>query len=159
MDPISDLDARILTILQRDASASLADLAQAVGSSPATVWRRLKGLEDRGIVGPPVRLVDPARVGRGMDVFVQVRMKSQDAASRAAFQRAMEAEPVITEVYSTSGDWDYLLHLLVRDIADLEAILMSRILDQPSVAGTSTVFVLRRIKRETAVPVLPTPRG
>jgi Lrp/AsnC family transcriptional regulator len=65
----------------------------------------------------------------------------------------MEAEPVIVEVYSTSGDWDYLLHLLVRDIADLEQFLMSRILGIDSVAGTSTVFVLRRIKRETAVPV------
>lgn len=154
MIPLDDLEARILTILQRDASASVAELAQAVGSSPATVWRRLKGLEDRGVIGPPVRLVDPAKVGRGMDVFVQVRMKSQDAASRAAFQRAMEAEPVITEVYSTSGDWDYLLHLLVRDIADLEAVLMSRILGMDSVAGTSTVFVLRRIKCETAVPVV-----
>ena len=153
MIPLDDLEARILTILQRDASASAAELAEAVGSSPATVWRRLKGLEDRGVIGPPVRLVDPAKVGRGMDVFVQVRMKSQDAASRAAFQRAMEAEPVITEVYSTSGDWDYLLHLLVRDIADLEAVLMSRILGMDSVAGTSTVFVLRRIKCETAVPV------
>ena len=153
MIPLDDLEARILTILQRDASASVAELAEAVGSSPATVWRRLKGLEDRGVIGPPVRLVDPAKVGRGMDVFVQVRMKSQDAASRAAFQRAMEAEPVITEVYSTSGDWDYLLHLLVRDIADLEAVLMSRILGMDSVAGTSTVFVLRRIKCETAVPV------
>lgn len=155
MIPLDDLEARILTILQRDASASVAELAEAVGSSPATVWRRLKGLEDRGVVGPPVRLVDPAKVGRGMDVFVQVRMKSQDAASRSAFQRAMEAEPVITEVYSTSGDWDYLLHLLVRDIADLEQILMARILGMDSVAGTSTVFVLRRIKRETAVPVAP----
>ncbi len=155
MEPITDLEARILTILQRDASLSTADLAVAVNSSPATVWRRLRSLEDRGIIGPPIRLVDSARVGRGMDVFVQVRMKSQDAGSRAAFQRAMEAEPVIVEVYSTSGDWDYLLHLLVRDIADLEAILMSRILGQDSVAGTSTVFVLRRIKRETAVPVAP----
>jgi Lrp/AsnC family transcriptional regulator len=79
MEPVDDLEARILTILQRDASASVADLAQAVASSPATVWRRLKSLEDRGVIGPPIRLVDPAKVGRGMDVFVQVRMKSQDA--------------------------------------------------------------------------------
>jgi len=150
---IDDLDARILRLLQRDASHSVADLAEAAHSSPATVWRRLRNLEEAGIIGPPVRLVDPARVGRGMDVFVQVRMKSQDSATRAGFQRAMEAEPTIIEVYSISGDWDYLLHLLVRDVADLESILMAHILNQPGVASTSTVFALRRIKRDSAVPV------
>ena len=143
----------MIAVLQRDASISVADLARATHSSPATCWRRLRSLEDRGILGPPRRLVDPAQVGRGMDAFVQVRMKSQDAATRATFQRAMEAEPTIVEVYAISGDWDYLLHLLVRDIADLDGILMRNVLEQPGVAGTSTIFALRRVKHTTEVPV------
>lgn len=155
MPQLSDLDRRILAALQKDASGSMQDLARATNSSPATCWRRLKALEERGVIGPPVRHVDPAAVGRGMDAFVQVRMKSQDAGARSGFQRAMKAEPSITEVYSISGEWDYLLHLIVRDIADLEDILMRRVLEHPNVAGTATMFVLRRIKRDWQVPVGP----
>lgn len=88
-----------------------------------------------------------------MDVYCQVRMKSQDAASRATFQRAVDAEPAILEVYSVSGDWDYLLHMVVRDIADFEDILMRRLLELDCVAGTSTNFALRRIKHTSVVPV------
>ncbi|WP_425074182.1 Lrp/AsnC family transcriptional regulator [Sagittula sp. S175] len=150
---ISETEAKLLSILQRDASASVAELAEATNTSPATVWRRIRALEDRGVIGPPVRLVDPARVGRGMDVYCQVRMKSQDAAARAAFQRAVDDEPSILEVYSVSGDWDYMLHMVVRDIADFEAILMRRLLELDCVAGTSTVFALRRIKHTREIPL------
>ncbi len=155
MSELTALDRRILTVLQKDASGSMQDLARAVNSSPATCWRRLKALEERGVVGPPVRHVNAAAIGRGMDAFVQVRMKSQDSDARARFQRAMEAEAAITEIYSISGEWDYLLHIVVRDIADLEEILMRRVLEQGNVAGTATLFVLRRIKQGTAIPLDP----
>ncbi|MEM8730636.1 MAG: Lrp/AsnC family transcriptional regulator [Pseudomonadota bacterium] len=150
---LSDLDEKLLSLLQRDASRSLADIAEAVNSSTATCWRRIRNLEERGILGRHVRLVDPAAVGRSMDAFCQVRMKSQGAAARDAFQQAMELEPTIVEVYSTSGEWDYLLHILVRDITDLEEILMRRVLEHPSVANTATTFALRRVKHQIEVPV------
>lgn len=153
MTTISDLDARILNLLQRDASRSVAEIAESVGSSSATCWRRIKALEDQGILGKTVRLVDPAKVGHTIDAFCQVRVKSQDAKTRMEFQRSMEVEPTITEIYSTSGEWDYLLHLLVRDIAHLEAVLMQRVLNQECVAGTSTTFALRRIKNTTEIPI------
>lgn len=153
MAQISDLDRRILAVLQKDASGSMQDLADRVNSSAATCWRRLKALEQNGVIGPPVRHVTPAAVGLGMDAFVQVRMKSQDARARADFQRAMETDPAISEIYSISGEWDYLLHLLVRDIADLESLLMRHVLEHPNVAGTATMFVLRRIKQGTEIPL------
>lgn len=149
----SILDTRILELLQRDASVSMADLARQANTSPATCWRRIKALEDSGVLGPQVRLVDPAAVGRGMDVFCQVRMNSQNAAARTEFKRAMGLEPTIVEVYSISGEWDYLLHLLVRDMADFEQILMRRVLEHDSVAGTNTIFALSRVKHVTEVPV------
>ncbi|WP_121630052.1 Lrp/AsnC family transcriptional regulator [Tropicibacter alexandrii] len=152
-DHLDAAEAKLLSILQRDASASTADLAEATHTSPATVWRRIRALEERGVIGPPVRLVDPAKVGRGMDVYCQVRMKSQDAEARAAFQRAVDDEPAIMEVYSVTGDWDYMLHMVVRDIADFEAILMRRLLELDCVAGTSTIFALRRIKHTREVPI------
>ncbi|MEC7670258.1 MAG: Lrp/AsnC family transcriptional regulator, partial [Pseudomonadota bacterium] len=111
-DQVSEVEAKLLSILQRDASASVADLATATNTSSATVWRRIRALEERGVIGPPVRLVDPAKVGRAMDVYCQVRMKSQDKDARAAFKRAVDAEPSILEVYSVSGEWDYMLHMV-----------------------------------------------
>lgn len=150
---LDDVELRMLPILQSNASLSISDLAQATNSSPATCWRRLKDLEESGVIGPPVRIVDPASIGRNMDVFCQVRLTSQDAAARDALKRAVEQEPTIVEVYSMSGDWDYMLHLVVRDIEDLETILMRRILELECVANTSTLFALRRIKHTTQIPV------
>jgi len=149
---LTELDERIISHLQRDASQSAAELAKQVNSSPATCWRRIKQLEEKGILGQQVRLVDPAKLGRGMDAFCQVKMKSQDAKTRQDFQRAMSLEKTIVEVYATSGEWDYLLHLLVKDMADLEEILMRRVLEHNSVAGTATIFALRRVKHTTEVP-------
>lgn len=154
MISLDEIDRRIVTLLQKDASKSIAEIAETAGVSSATCWRRIRQLEERGVLGAQVRLVDPAAVGRSIDAFCQVRMKSQDSASRQEFQRAMELEPTIVEVYSTSGEWDYMLHMLVRDIQDLEAILMKHVLEHESVAGTATTFALRRVKHSTEVPVL-----
>ena len=73
---LTELDERIISHLQRDASQSAAELAKQVNSSPATCWRRIKQLEEKGILGQQVRLVDPAKLGRGMDAFCQVKMLS-----------------------------------------------------------------------------------
>jgi len=150
---IGPLEAKIASALQRDASISVGELAERANSSTATCWRRIRAMEEAGVLSPPVRLVDPAKVGRGMDAFCQVRMKSQDARARALFQKAMEAEPAIVEVYSISGDWDYLLHLVVRDIADLEQVLMGRVHELDCVSSASTLFVLRRVKHTAVIPV------
>ena len=149
---LSRTDRRLLAELQEDANRNQSELAELVGMSRTSCWRRIRDLEERGVLGKHVRLVDPAALGRSMDAFCQVRMKSQDAAARTEFQRAMELEPTITEIYSTSGEWDYLLHLLVRDMADFEAILMKRVLEQKNVAATATTFALRRIKHSNEVP-------
>ncbi|TDH35182.1 Lrp/AsnC family transcriptional regulator [Pseudohoeflea suaedae] len=149
------LEAKIASILQKDASISIDELAERTNSSTTTCWRRIRQMEEAGLFSPPVRLVDPAKVNRPMDAFCQVRMKSQDVKARALFQRSMEAEPAIVEVYSISGEWDYLLHLVVRDIPDVEEVLMNRVLELDCVASASTLFVLRRVKHTTAIPVDP----
>ena len=93
---LSDLDKRIISEIQQDATLSAAELARRTASSSATCWRRIKAMEEAGVLGPTVRLVNPTAVGRGMDAFCNVRMKSQDATSRRAFLRAMEQEQAIT---------------------------------------------------------------
>lgn len=150
---LDDLDRRILTILQKDGSLGTNALAERVNASASSCWRRIRALEEAGVLGPNVRLVNPAAIGRALDVFCHVRMKSQGAGARAGFQQALEAEPTILEAYTISGEWDYLLHLIVHDMQDYERILMGHVLDHDSVAATSSIFVLRRVKHTTALPV------
>lgn len=150
---LTDLDRRIVSELQRDATLTSAELARRVGTSAATCWRRLQALEAAGILGPAVRLVAPRALGQTMEAWCNVRLRAQDERSRAAFLRAVEAEPAILEAYAMSGDWDYLLHVVARDMEDFEGLLMRRVLGHEAVGGTSTQFVIRRLKHTTAIPV------
>ena len=150
---LSSLDVKILHELQLDASRSTAELAECVGSSPASCWRRIRALEAQGVLGPTVRLVPPKRVGRSLDVFCHVRMKAHDALSRQEFERTITLIPSVVEIYAMSGEWDYLLHCLVTDIEEYQTLLMDRILSQSAVANSATIFSLNRIKYSTVVPV------
>lgn len=147
------IDRRILRALQRNAGVSNQELADQVGASVASCWRRVRALEEAGILGPQVRLVVPTRIGRGLDVFCHIRMKAQDQATRAAFEAFVESHEEVVECYSTSGDWDYLLHVVAHDVADYERVLMRSILDHPAIAGSSSTFALRRVKHTTALPL------
>lgn len=148
-----DLDRRILSELQTRADLSSQDLADRVGASSASCWRRVKAMQEAGVLGPAVRLVDPEKLGRGLEVFCQIRMKSQSREMRAAFERFIGAQEDVVACYSISGDWDYLLHVLARDVAEYEKVLMQRILDHEAIASSSSIFVLRRVKHTTAIPL------
>ncbi|MFB2530543.1 Lrp/AsnC family transcriptional regulator [Paracoccus sp. p4-l81] len=150
---LTDLDRRILAALQQDASLSQAELAARVASSPASCWRRVRALEQAGVLGRAVRIVSPRAVGRGLDVFCQLRMKAHDTATRRAFEGFLTTLPEIVSIYSTSGEWDYLIHFVVTDMAEYESLLMHRVLAQDCVAQSSTTFAMKRIKSTTALPV------
>lgn len=147
------LDRRILRILQRDAAISHADLAVEVAASPASCWRRVKALEASGVLGPAVRLLDPAKVGRGLDAICQVRMKNHSPAIRSAFEAFVQEHPEVMDCYSMSGEWDYLLRIAVADVRDYERFLMQTLLNHPAVASSSSHFALNRVKYSTAMPV------
>lgn len=153
MTQVDTMDRKILKALQRNGALSNQELAEQVGSSAASCWRRVKGLQEAGILGPAVRIVNPAKLGRGLDVFCQIRMKSQGRAMRAAFEEFIDTQVDVVECYSISGDWDYLLHIVAQDVADYERVLMRGILDHDAIASSSSIFVLRRVKHTTAVPV------
>ncbi|RID91144.1 Lrp/AsnC family transcriptional regulator [Gemmobacter lutimaris] len=153
MDQIDPIDRRIIQTLQSEGGLSNQDLAERVGSSAASCWRRVRALEEAGILGPEVRLVDPAKLGRGLDVFCQIRLSAQTRKMRAAFEAFIDRQEAVVECYSISGDWDYLLHIVARDVADYEQVLMHGILDHEAIASSSSIFVLRRVKHTTAIPV------
>lgn len=147
------LDRKILGVLQRQAEISHAALAEQVGASPASCWRRIKALETAGVLGAAVRLLDAAAIGRGLVVVCQVRMKTHDRETRAGFQKFVEAHPAIMECYSMSGEWDYLLRVVVAEVSDYEHFLMRELLGQSAVATSASHFALSQIKYTTAMPL------
>jgi Lrp/AsnC family transcriptional regulator len=142
-------DQRILRTLQRQGDLSQAALAEAVGTSAASCYRRIKSLEESGVFGPTVRLVNPAAVGKTVDVVCQVRMKAHDFETRNGFELFVEQHQEIIECLSMSGEWDYQLRITVGSIAEYEDFLMRRLLSNPSVATSSSHFALKRIKYTT----------
>jgi DNA-binding Lrp family transcriptional regulator len=156
MDEIVQLDAvdrRIVRELQRDASRSHAALAELVGASAASVWRRIRGLEKAGVLGQTVRLVEAAQLGRSVNVLCQVRMTRQTVEARADFEQFIQSREEIVECYAMSGEWDYLLRIAVRDVADYDRFVMRGVLAHPSVAHAASNFALRQVKYTTEIPV------
>lgn len=151
--PLDALDRRILRVLQRRGDISQAELAAQVAASPASCWRRIRALETSGVLGASVRLVDPARVGRGLNAICHVRMKSHAAEMRAAFEQFVQAHPEVMDCYSMSGEWDYLLRIAVADVRDYERFLMQELLNHPAVATSASHFALNRVKYSTALPI------
>lgn len=147
------IDRRILTHLQRDATISHAELATRVGASSASCWRRIKAMEAAGILIGTVRLANPEKLGRGVNVLCSVKVVSQLHASSIAFEDFCRNQPEIVECYSMSGDSDYLLRIVARDVAGYNDFLMSRMLKHPAVASAASHFALETIKFTTALPV------
>lgn len=152
-DQLDEIDRRLLRELQADAGQSQAALAEKVGASPASVWRRVRSLEDAGVLQGAVRLVDPAKVGRGVSVICQLRMRSHAVEERAKFEAYVQTRDEIAECFAMSGEWDYLVRVVVRDVADYERFLMRELLRHPTIATAASHFALSQVKYTTAVPV------
>lgn len=147
------LDKRILKVLQERGDISQADLAQEVAASSASCWRRVRALESAGVLLQNVRLVDPYAIGRGLDVICQVRMKSHASEARGGFEQFAKDHDQVMECLSMSGEWDYLLKVVVRNVRDYEQFLMGELLRHPSVSSSASHFALKRVKYTTAMPV------
>ncbi|HEV2745938.1 MAG TPA: Lrp/AsnC family transcriptional regulator [Allosphingosinicella sp.] len=152
-DRIDAIDRRIIRELQRDAGLSHAALAEKVGASAASVWRRVRNLEKAGALGKTVRLADPKFLDRSVNVLCQVRMTRQTVEARAEFEEFIQSRAEIVECYAMSGEWDYLLRIAVRDVADYDRFIMRGVLAHPSVANAASNFALRQVKYTTEIPV------
>jgi Lrp/AsnC family transcriptional regulator len=150
---IDAIDRSLLRSLQLDASLSHAALAERVGASPASCWRRIRSLEQAGILRCAVRLVDPESVNRGVSVMLQVRMKSHTLDERQAFESYLGGRSEVMECHAMSGEWDYLMRIAVADVADYQRFLMSEILNHPNVDTSASHFALSLVKYTTAIPV------
>ncbi|MFM7507896.1 MAG: Lrp/AsnC family transcriptional regulator [Rubrivivax sp.] len=158
MEPASRIDAidqRILQALQANGRATYDELAQAVGLSASAALRRVKRLEEVGVIAGYVALVDPGRVGLPLTAYISVRLAKTSASRNPIdeFAAAVQSWPEVVECAALTGEMDYLLRVLVRDMAHHSRFLMDQLLRHPSVMDCKTSFQLRRLKGTTAVPL------
>ncbi|MBE89619.1 MAG: ArsR family transcriptional regulator [Rhodospirillaceae bacterium] len=147
------VDRRILAVLQKQARISNIDLAEQVGISPSPCWRRVKTLEDSGVIAKHVSLVDPAAVGLPVSVFIQVTLERQIETALETFEQTVLARPEVMECYLMTGDSDYLLRVVVADLSAYERFLMDHLTRLNGVASIKSSFALKQVKYGTALPL------
>jgi Lrp/AsnC family leucine-responsive transcriptional regulator len=152
--PLDAIDLRILAALQDNARIANTDLSAAVGLSPAPCLRRVRSLEERGVIRKHVSLVDPAAVGLPVSVFVNVSLERQVEQALKKFERAILTRPEVMECYLMTGDADYLLRVVCSDLSAYERFLLDHLTQIPGVSSIRSSFALKQVKYSTALPVL-----
>lgn len=156
-DPLDAVDRRILQVLQAQGRITYDELAARVSLSPSAALRRVKRLEDGGVISGYVALLAPERVGLGLTAYLTVRLeKHNDPQSRSPldlFAAAVQAWPEVIECVALSGDIDYLLRVVVQDMEHYSRFVMDTLLKHPAVRDCKTSFVLQRLKSTTALPL------
>lgn len=151
-EKFDETDRRILREVQRDAALSLDALGERAGLSRNAAWRRLRRLEESGVIRARVALLDPEPLDLGLMVFIQVRTNRHDPEWLAAFARAVRLIPEILGAYRMSGELDYLIRARVRDMAAYDR-LYQRLIREVDLSDVSASFVMEEMKETTALPV------
>lgn len=146
------IDRRILDALQADATIQLADLAKEAGLSPTPCWRRVKNLEEAGVIRRRVALLDRAKLNLNVTVFVAIRTNQHTPEWLERFARAVLEIPEVVDFYRMSGDIDYLLRVVVPDIAAYDEVY-KRLIKRIDLYDVSSSFAMEEIKCTTALPV------
>ena len=150
-EDIDRIDHKLLALLQADGRISNTDLAQKVGLSQSACLRRVQRLERGGLIEGYGARLNPAALGKGETVFIEITLASQSEAALDAFERAAAASPDILECHLMAGDYDYLLRVAVADTADYERLHRKQLAAFPHVARIRTHFALRRVARRDAI--------
>jgi Lrp/AsnC family transcriptional regulator len=153
MTDITHSDRKLLDALQTDSTLSQIDLAELSGKSRTSVWRRIRELDDAGLIEGQVALLNPGKLGLQIHVMLSVSMVKHSDHTREQFEAHVQTLPEVMECYSVSGDRDYVLLIISRDMQSYNDFLNRNILDHSSVHSASSSFALRRIKYTTALPL------
>lgn len=152
MDIIDEIDSRILALLQEDASLSVDQISDRVALSRNACWRRIKGMEDRGVIRARVVLADAEMVGCPLQVIVHIRTNTHQADWLERFQRAITAMPQIVGAYRMTGELDYMLRVRVADMAAYD-VFYKTLIGRIPLSDISASFVMEEIKDTTALPL------
>jgi Lrp/AsnC family transcriptional regulator, leucine-responsive regulatory protein len=154
--PNMDLDAidqRIVGELQDNARLTNVELAARVGLSPSPCLARVRALEQSGVINRYVTLLDPAKLGLNVSMFIQVSLEKQIEPALEMFQAAISSFPEVMECYLMTGDSDYLLRVIVPDMQALEKFIVGRLSKTPGVANIRSSLALKQVKYKTALPL------
>ena len=152
MAQLDELDRKILRELQRDGSLRNDELADRVGLSPSPTLRRVKAMEQSGLLRY-VALVDAKEIGLGVRMRVDIRLSEQSRPALERFDKAVLAMPEVLECSTLLGEWDYSLTVVARDVEDYQRFLLDRLAKLPNVANYRSTLVVREVKRTTELPV------
>lgn len=145
-------DKKILELIQQDATLSTAQIAEGVGLSTTPCWRRIQNLEKRGIIRARVALLDRNQLNLGVDVFVAIRTNQHNIEWLESFAKVVTALPEVMEFYRMSGEIDYLMRVVVKDIAAFDAFY-KKLIQQANISDVSSSFAIEQLKYTTAVPL------
>jgi Lrp/AsnC family transcriptional regulator len=151
MQELDAKDLHILRILQRDSSVSAADIAEKVHLSVNACWRRIKRLQQE-VIEKQVAILNPTHFGIGLTVFVSVRTNQHNEAWLDQFSEGVSGIPEVVEFYRLSGETDYLLKVLTRDITDYDRVY-KQIIKAAPLSDVSSSFAMERIKSTTSLPI------
>ncbi|BDT69275.1 leucine-responsive regulatory protein [Comamonadaceae bacterium OS-1] len=157
METLDKIDRLILRSLQADGRATYDQISEQVSLSPSAVLRRVKRLEDTGVIDRYVALVKPEAVGLGLTAYLNVRLEKHTETHKRnpmdVFRASVQTWPEVVECASLTGEMDYLLRVVVQDMAAYSRFIMDTLLKHPSVEDCKTSFVLDHVKATTALPV------
>ncbi len=150
---LNRVDRRLLAELQRDTTRNQSELAEIAGMSRTSCWRRIRDFEDAGVIERQVALLNPKKAGFNLEVLLFVAMTEHSDENRKSFERHVSLLPEVMECFSVSGDRDYLLQVIAKDMESYNDFLNAQILRHKAVQSASSTFVLRRVKYSTALPI------
>jgi len=150
---LDEIDLRILEALQSDAALSTVEIAQLAGLSQSPCWRRVRRLEALGVIRGRVALLDAHRLGLEMTVFASIKLSQHGTRALPEFEAAIEAFEEVVESYAMTGEVDYLLHVVTRDIQSYERFLREHLLQLPTVREVHSQIALKQLKHTTRLPL------
>lgn len=150
---LDKFDRNILKSLQRDGRISNVELAQRVGLSESACLRRVRALENAGIIKGYVAVLDEKKLGRSGTAFVQIALNREVQSELAAFEQAVAHIPEVMECYLMTGEFDYLLRLVVSDMADFERLHNEALTRLPGVSRVNSSIAIRAVRKTTELPI------
>lgn len=150
--PLDDMDLKILRQLQRDATKPVAEIGKEVGLSTTPCWRRIQKLDETGVIRRRVALLDPVKVNAAVTVFVSIKTDQHSLGWLEKFRKAVEDLPEVAEFYRMSGEVDYLMRVVVPDIAAYDAFY-KKLISRIEISKVSSAFAMEQIKYTTELPL------
>lgn len=150
---LDSIDRRILELIQEDAALSVADIADRVGLSSSPCWRRIKRLEEAGVIIRRVTLLDTQRLGLDFEVVANVKLSLPSKENLAAFERLIQEWPEVIECMTVTGAVDYIIHVVTTDMHAYDSFLRDKLLGSGLVSDVQSRIIISVSKRTTAVPL------